>query len=107
MARMARKSRGRSTPAGSRGGCLLAGDAQLHGEHATAIHGFREHGAIAGSPPPAAGHAAGGICEGFAGRLASPAGGAECIAGPSDSRFAAAGNSPAEETHLYLPVVLS
>src|SRR5438132_2634264 len=32
------------------------------------------------SPPPAAGHAAGGICEGFAGRLASPAGRAQSIA---------------------------
>src|SRR6266566_2251906 len=101
MAGMARKSRGRSTQARSRGGCLLAGDAQLHGEHAAARHGFGEHGAIAGSPCPAAGHPAGGVCEDFAGRLAPPARRAQSIAGRSDSRFAAAGNSRAKETHFY------
>src|SRR5215472_7072512 len=101
MARMARKNRGRSTQARTGGGCLLAGDAQLHGEHASARHGFREHGAIARSPRPAAGHAAGGICEGLAGRLAPPAGRAQSIACRSDSRFAAPGNSRAKETDFY------
>src|SRR5215472_2005212 len=99
---MARTGRGRGTQARTVGGRLVAGDAQLHGEHAAARHGFREHGAVARSPRAAAGYAAGGICDGFAVRLAPPPGRAQGIAGRSDSRFTSAGNSRAKEAPFYL-----
>src|SRR6516225_3881716 len=101
MGGMARKSLGRGTQARTGGGRLVAGDAQLHDEHATARHRFREHGAVAGSPPAAAGYAAGGIREGFAVRLAPPRGRAQGIARRSDTRPTSAGNSRAKEAPFY------
>src|SRR5437868_11608189 len=104
MGRVAGASQRCSAQARADGRGLLAGDPVLYGKHAAARHGFREHGALAGSACAAARYAIDGLCGSAAGKGSPDSRPTETSAQRSDERPAAAKCSSAKEEDVYAPM---